>query len=100
IRRAVRADAGEIARIHVAATRNAYGGIYTDEYLGSLSVEDRARAWATERKGHLAIDDPDLAVFVAIADERMVGFADVGAAASPGFPRVAAVHAIYLDPGH
>lgn len=100
IRRAVRADASEIARIHVAATRSAYRGIYTDAYLESLSVEDRARAWAAERKGHLAIDDPDLAVFVAIADERMVGFADIGAAPSPDFPRHAALYAVYLDPDH
>jgi ribosomal protein S18 acetylase RimI-like enzyme len=100
IRRAVRADASEIARIHVAATRSVYRGIYTDAYLESLSVEDRARAWAAERKGHLAIDDPDLAVFVAIADERMVGFADIGAAPSPDFPRHAALYAVYLDPDH
>lgn len=90
----------EIARIHVAGTRRAYRGIYTDSYLDGLSVEERARAWAADRKGHLAVEDPAVAVFVAIAGGRIMGFADVGAAARPDFPRHAALHAIYMDPDH
>ncbi len=43
IRRATAADAAEIARIHVAATRIAYHGIYTGAYLAGLSVTERIR---------------------------------------------------------
>ena len=102
IRRASAADADEIARIHVAATRSAYRGIYSDAYLTALSVDERLRAWTTECEGHLVTEDPDVAVFVAVAREggHILGFADVGPAAAPCSPRHAELHAIYLDPAH
>jgi ribosomal protein S18 acetylase RimI-like enzyme len=99
IRRAIAADVREIASIHVAATRSAYRGIYSDAYLAGLTVEERIRAWTAEGKGHLAAGASATAVFVAVARAggRIVGFADVGPA-SDRFPREAELHAIYLDP--
>jgi ribosomal protein S18 acetylase RimI-like enzyme len=96
VRRASRDDAGEVARIHVEATRAAYRGIYTDEYLNGLSVENRACRWIEKGRGHLAIGDP-FAVFVAFDNDRMIGFADVGPTKEAG---VAELYAIYLDPGY
>jgi hypothetical protein len=99
IRRAGAADARQIASIHVAATRSAYRGIYSDAYLAVLTVAERVCAWTAAGKGHLAAGACETAVFVAVAQAggRIVSFADVGPAA-PRFPRQAELHAIYLDP--
>ena len=96
IRRASKADAGEIARIHVGATRAAYREIYTAEYLDGLSVEDRAHRWVEEGKGHLTLGAP-FGVFVAFDSGVMVGFADVGPAEENNR---AELYAIYLDPDY
>jgi GNAT superfamily N-acetyltransferase len=100
IRRAVREDAAEIGRIHVQATRNAYTGIYTDEYLAALSADERAHRWIEEGIGHLASSDPTIAVFVAFCDGKMIGFADVGSADKPLSSECAELYAIYLHPAH
>ncbi|MEH2506750.1 ribosomal protein S18 acetylase RimI-like enzyme [Bradyrhizobium sp. AZCC 1578] len=96
IRRASQDDAGEVARIHIEATRAAYRDIYTVEYLNGLSVEDRAYRWVEKDKGHLAIGRP-FGVFVAFDDDVMIGFADVGPTDENG---VAELYAIYLDPDY
>jgi ribosomal protein S18 acetylase RimI-like enzyme len=96
IRRGSRDDAGEVARIHVEATRAAYRDIYTVEYLDGLSIEDRARRWIEKDRGHLAIGDP-FGVFVAFDNDVMIGFADVGPADEKA---VAELYAIYLDPDY
>ena len=96
IRRGTRDDAGEVARIHVEATRAAYRDIYSTEYLDGLSVEDRARRWIEKGRGHLAIGDP-FGVFVAFDSDVMIGFADVGPTKEEG---VAELYAIYLDPDY
>lgn len=96
VRRASQSDAGEVARIHIEATRAAYRDIYTVEHLNGLSVEDRAYRWVEKDKGHLAIGDP-FGVFVAFDDDVMIGFADVGPTNEDG---VAELYAIYLDPGY
>src|SRR5262245_36334196 len=98
IRRASRADAPDIARIHVVAWRSAYRGLYTDDYLGGLSVERFTQMWTAEGRGHLVLDDPSFAVFVAFDGPTMIGFADVGAAGPREFSGDAQLYAIYLDP--
>jgi GNAT superfamily N-acetyltransferase len=100
IRRAVKEDAAEIGRIHVEATRNAYSGIYTDEYLAALSADERAHRWTEEGKGHLASSDPTIAVFVAFCGGKMIGFADIGSADKSLSSECAELYAIYLDPAH
>lgn len=93
-------DAAEIGRIHVEATHSAYSGIYTDEYLAALSADERACRWTQEGKGHLAGNDPTVAVFVAFCDSKMVGFADIGSADESVSSKCAELYAIYLDPAH
>lgn len=96
VRRASRRDAHEIGAIHVKATRFAYGGIYSDAYLEGLSPAARAEKWIEEGKGALAVDDPDMAVFVACAGAPIVGF---GCAGRSEIEECAAeLFALYLDP--
>jgi ribosomal protein S18 acetylase RimI-like enzyme len=45
IRRAVIADAEEIARVHVEGWKNTYAGIVPDAYLASLDVKAHAELW-------------------------------------------------------
>jgi ribosomal protein S18 acetylase RimI-like enzyme len=100
IRQARKEDAVEIGRIHVDSTRSAYYGIYTAEYLASLSADERARRWTEEGKGHLATNNPTVAVFVAFVNGKMVGFADVGPAGELAPSQCAELYAIYLDPDY
>jgi ribosomal protein S18 acetylase RimI-like enzyme len=93
VRRAVPEDADEIARIHVDTWRVAYAHVFPSEYLAGLSVEERLRLW-TETLQAGTFD-----VFVAELDERVAGFASVGATedederAAPG-----ELFAIYVEP--
>jgi GNAT superfamily N-acetyltransferase len=96
IRRAGFEDAAEIAQIHVAGARQTYAGIFTDEYLAALSVEDRALRWTEESKGHLVSGDPAVAVFAAVSDGVMIGFADTGPARDSEDPNCAELYAIYV----
>jgi GNAT superfamily N-acetyltransferase len=94
IRRAHPADAVAIAAIHVAATRATYRGIYTEDYLASISVDAFARMWTTPERGHLV--NEHYRVFVAFKEGVLIGFADVGPAGAD--PSIAELFAIYLDP--
>jgi GNAT superfamily N-acetyltransferase len=70
-------DADVIGSVHVRAWQAAYsGGLMPDEYLASLSVEQRADMW----RGILSEPTADLVShFVAEdADGTVVGFASVG----------------------
>jgi GNAT superfamily N-acetyltransferase len=45
VRRAVAADAADIARVHVGSWQSAYRGLMSDELLDGLSVQKRADQW-------------------------------------------------------
>jgi ribosomal protein S18 acetylase RimI-like enzyme len=51
-RRATPEDAQAIAEVEVAAWRAAYGHLMPVEYLDALSVDDKARTWATDLEKH------------------------------------------------
>ncbi|WP_159726908.1 GNAT family N-acetyltransferase [Methylosinus sp. Ce-a6] len=92
IRHALRTDVREIARVHVDAVRVAYRNIYADEHLKTLSADRMADNWLHEEKGHLV--HSEYVVFVALIDDKIIGFADIGPTA---FKAVAELYAIYLD---
>jgi len=98
IRRATRADAASIGAICVASVRYAYKGICTDSHLAALSPLEMGRLWLKEGHGHLAVNDPDIAVFIAVDADRNIGFADIGPASSIENGNVAELFAIYVDP--
>lgn len=73
IRRASTSDASAISHVQVETWRPAYSGIISDEFLASLSKDDRMRSW-TE-----ILQQPDQATFVAEAGgAEIVGFASGG----------------------
>jgi GNAT superfamily N-acetyltransferase len=89
-------DARAIAEVHVASWRDAYRGLLPDEYLDTLSVEERE----ARRLVWFADPEPGSGVLVAEEGGRIVGFASFGPSrdddASDG---VGEVPAIYVDPG-
>jgi ribosomal protein S18 acetylase RimI-like enzyme len=95
IRQALPTDAGKIARVHVEAVRAAYKGIYADEHLKKLSADRMALNWLHEEKGHLIISE--YAVFIAVINDKIIGFSDLGPATSKS---IAELYAIYLAPAY
>lgn len=92
IRPATTADASAIARIHVASWREAYAGIVPADYLAGLDVDAREQWWVD-------LLSRSTGTWLAILDQRTVGFAHLGAAsdedAEPGDLQL---YSIYLDP--
>jgi len=76
IRRAVAADAGAIAGVHVASWRETYVGIVPDATLAALSVPSRAAMWSRILGEPAAF--AAAAAFVAEQDGTIVGFGSCG----------------------
>ncbi len=75
IRKATLEDASAIATIHVAAWREAYRGIISDEFLANLSIQRRTEFWVN------SLSDPAHIfhhAFVAEMNGQAVGFAGYG----------------------
>src|SRR2546427_9724735 len=71
LRRARPADAEVLARIHVAAWRDAYAGILPATLLARLDVDARARSW----REILGQTRPGLPTLLAVRGGETVGFA-------------------------
>jgi GNAT superfamily N-acetyltransferase len=82
IRRATRADAAAIARLHLAAWQFAYADVLAPEELASVTLEDRLAAWQR------VLDEGGL-VWVAEIDGGLAGFA---------FVEGPELTALYVDP--
>lgn len=74
IRAATPPDAAEVARVHVASFRSAHRNMLPDEFLDRLSVESREEMW----RRMLAERAETHFLFVALDDERIIGFAAGG----------------------
>jgi GNAT superfamily N-acetyltransferase len=67
-------DIDEISRLHVLCWQQAYEGILPEEYLKTLSADDRVKEWRD------TIDDPEVFKLIASDGERIVGFVSAGSA--------------------
>jgi len=83
LREAIPADAAVLGALHVACWHETYTGILPDAMLAGLSVDTRAEMWRN------ILGDPDAfggaAVFVAIQEDRIVGFGSCGAQRDEAF---------------
>jgi ribosomal protein S18 acetylase RimI-like enzyme len=97
IRAAGPADADGIALVHVRSWQAAYQGLMPQEHLDQLDVARRAHGWT---RSLTSADPSRYATLVAIADEQVAGFANVGPARDPDADpdRIGEVRAIYLLP--
>jgi ribosomal protein S18 acetylase RimI-like enzyme len=90
IRPAQATDVQAIAEVHVAAWRESYRGILSDETIERLTVPARAEYWTH------AVSDPTIHVFVAEADGRVVGFGSSGATRQQLLATAGEVYAVYV----
>ena len=90
-------DAGQIAEVHVRAWQAAYRGQVPDDYLDSLSIDQRHTSWSEILSES---DPPSTAVFVIEDDDQgVVGFAAISPSRdSESTPTTGEVGAIYLLP--
>lgn len=94
-RAAVPEDALAIATIHVSAWQSAYRGIVPDEYLDSLSIEQRASGWR-----QILSQNPE-DVWVALEDNTILGWISAAASRdSDAGPATGEIWAIYVAPEH
>jgi len=88
-------DCGAIAEVHVASWQGAYAGTFSSEYLESLSVPKREKAWRA------IFADGKTQVLVARYGECVVGFVSFGASRDPDAqPNHGEVSAIYVLPSY
>jgi GNAT superfamily N-acetyltransferase len=88
-------DAGQIALVHVMSWQQAYRGLVPQEYLDSLDLDQRARAW---RRVLEQPDSPGRAILVMDSGDTLVGFVSLGPARDEDQnpEQVGEVRAIYL----
>jgi len=95
LRGAKREDARAIAEIHVAAWRAAYRGLMPDDYLASLSVDERAKMW------HDALGRPSpTQLALAEIDGTLAGFGIYGPTRDEEPPEVAEIYAVNIHPDY
>ncbi len=94
IRKATLKDAATIARIHVCTWRVAYAGIVPDEYLASLSEEERTKSWQQR------LTDGRTIIWVAEEDGQVIGWVSGGASRDSDAQGDAEVYAIYVASQH
>ena len=94
-RRGILEDARTIASIHVRAWQTAYRGLFADDFLDSLSVDDREQFWV-ER-----LSRSGTSVLVATKGAAVHGWTAYGASRDTDAGSAAAeVYGIYVDPAH
>jgi GNAT superfamily N-acetyltransferase len=95
VRRATRADAAAIARLHVAAWRSGYRGIMAEALLDAIDEGDREQRW------RLLLEEAEnpARTLIAIDGERLLGFATVGPSEDENAPAdEGELRALYVDP--
>lgn len=95
-RRATTEDAAGIAQVHVDGWRRAHEGLVPDECLkGKASVRGEEDFWRRE----LEVEAPDRKPWVALLEDRIIGFADGGMARDEGLgPRAGEVYTLFVAP--
>jgi ribosomal protein S18 acetylase RimI-like enzyme len=95
VRPAGRADADQVAEVHVRSWQAGYKGLLPDDHLAGLRPEERARRYR--------FDDPDPSqpkTFVAVDGEVILGFVTTGPSTNHEDERTGEVFALYVDPPH
>lgn len=80
-----------LAECHIACWREAYRGLIPDHVLDAFDIERRAGQWERIR----AALEPPAAIFVALADDTVIGFAG-GSAQDDTEPAEREVNAMYV----
>jgi ribosomal protein S18 acetylase RimI-like enzyme len=87
-------DIDGIAAVHSRAWQAAYRGILPASTLQAFTVENRRKFWAG-----VGLGGPERPVFVAVDQDRIVGFAVCGPPRDPDMPFDGELYVINVDPG-
>jgi GNAT superfamily N-acetyltransferase len=93
VREATVADADAIGRVQVETWRTAYARLLPRETIDAFDVGARQAMW---REGLARTPQPGSATFVALVEDKVVGFTTVGASHSED--GTGELYAIYVDP--
>lgn len=91
IRKATLNDAAGIAKVHVDSWRSTYRGIVSDDFLSSLSYENREERW----KNFMSNNEEQQYLFVA-EEGKFVGFASGGQNRTDVNDYIGELFAIYI----
>lgn len=93
-------DAGDIARVHVAAWQTAYKGLVPQSYLDALDISERTELWSKILAGVLTVPGIARPVdVVATLNGELVGFANIGRFRdAPDDTSAGELWALYVDP--
>ena len=97
VRRAVAADAADVARVVVTGWHEAYTGRMPQSILDRLDVAELTKSW----RRIISREDGAGEVWVAERDESVIGFAAAGASGTEGAPAgQRQLYAIYILAAH
>jgi len=95
LRRAGIADAAGIAHVYVVGWQEAHIGLVPPEYAACMRAKAREELW----RGEIAMDGPDRTPWVALIDERIVGFASGGLARDDDADSgMGEIYQVYVEP--
>jgi GNAT superfamily N-acetyltransferase len=86
-------DAAGIARVHIDSWRSTYKGIVPDDYLASMSYEERTQRWRT------GLSNPSRIAYDFVAEDetgQIIGFISGGRTQEPDPVYKGELYAIYL----
>lgn len=93
VRRADAQDASAITNVHIASWRGAYAGVIPDDVLAALDAAEREATWLQ------VLESSESSTWVAIAYQRLIGFARVGPARDEDSDAGdLELYSMYLDP--
>ncbi|HVF20104.1 MAG TPA: GNAT family N-acetyltransferase [Mycobacteriales bacterium] len=90
-------DAEELAALHLAVWRSAYGGLVPPAGFDTVDLAERAERWRATAAGDV---DPPRAALVAEQEGRLVGFVAFGGPRDDDADADAEVLALYVDEKH
>ena len=87
-------DADELAALHLAVWRAAYGGLVPESGFATVDLAERAERWRATARGEA---EPPRSALVAEEDGRLVGFVAFGEPRDDDVDATAEVLALYVD---
>ena len=94
IRKAIKEDSYNIAKLIVSSWQTAYKGLIDDNYLNNLSVSDRIDAW----ENNILNQSENNNIYVYEEDNKILGVIRFGAPDNKSLNYNSEIHVLYVEP--